>query len=597
MGASTTQAGDEPALVRGAGGSQAPWFEASGERLAVSPSLLERLDGDAAVTLVRAPAGFGKSTLVRLWRATREAPLEVLDLDEGEITDDLVDELLARTEGRLVVCARPGLTGLEARSRPLERLADAVVCIDGAELRLSDDQVADLWSGLGPTRTDALAPAVGGWARLMREVGAALAGRAARADGDPMALASHLAERLLAPWVEGLSSAERQVLAGLVRPVVLTADTAGVVLARPADECAALLDRLVRLGHLARDADGVHAWPAAVRTALRALVGVSDPEPDEILARWHVTHREHEAALQHALLRGDEELARTVLGHAWLPMNTYHHKALLAFFREVPDDWFSDPGDFPYRVRELTTVPPGETEQWVRRAPDPTIASHLRHDPRTALNLGLAQVFGLRRARRVAEAQDAARRLCSLAVQARADDLDEVADLLASTFLLTALVHELAGDLTEALEPLLWATETADVSANVGSARHASAHLAMVLAVLGRVEEAQRWLDAAATAPATTGWVTLRARMAVWVAEVLVATARDDRDAARAPLRALLTVRDPLDELWPFVLHARARYAALSGSGRDEVARLLAGPVAVPGSELDGILRSALDPR
>ncbi len=590
---------DEARLVRGAGGAGAAWYEPAGDRLVLVQRPLEELDAPAETFLVRAPAGFGATTLVRLWSATRER--EVVHLDDVVLTDELVDDLLARTDGsRVVVCARVGL----APDPVLDRLAGHAHCVDGEALRLGEEQVIDLWTGLGLARRgdrlEELARAVGGWARLARQVGRAVL---AAPDGeDPLEVAVEVARELLVGWVaEELTGEERALLAGLVRPVLLSAGSAAVVLHRPEPEVEDLLERLARLGFLAREDEGggaAYRWPDAVRAALRDLLATEhDRVADAELARWYVTRREPDVALDHVLAAGDEAVAREVLGRAWLPLIVYRHAALADFFRAAPPGWFEDPDDYPHGVRQLALIPPGKTDEWARRAPDPTIPAHLPRDARTALNLALVQVFGLRRARRIDDALAAGRRLCALARQARADDRSEVEDLLATSFLLSGLMHELAGDLSGAVEPFRWAAETADVSGNIGSARHSAAHLAMNLAVLGEVDEAAQWLAAAAAAPATGGWVSPRARISVWVAEVLVAVARAEQDAAKVALRGLLTVRDPLDELWPFVLYARACYTRSWGDRRAEMEGMLAEQVAPAGSQLDGLLRGAMGPR
>jgi LuxR family transcriptional regulator, maltose regulon positive regulatory protein len=52
----------------------------------VRPRLIERLDAGlrGRLTLVSAPAGFGKTTLVSAWLAGREQPAAWLSLDEGD---------------------------------------------------------------------------------------------------------------------------------------------------------------------------------------------------------------------------------------------------------------------------------------------------------------------------------------------------------------------------------------------------------------------------------------------------------------------------------------------------------------------------------
>ena len=591
---------DEP-LVRGAGGSAAAWFAPGGDRLVVVRRLLELLDVDAPLTLVSAPAGFGKTTLVRLWIASRGPVAEVID--DVELTDELVSDLLRRvasgTGPRLVVCARPGLAGQVA----VDRLSEHAHVIDGHELRLSDDEVIDLWLGLGLSRRvrrlDELAAAVGGWAQLAREVGRALAAEPGRLDA--IRVAHEVARELLADRVAEMTERERITLGGLVQPVRLTAASAALAMGLTEDETAPMLEWMAQVGWLgtaALDSGTGYVWPSAAQTALRELLAShSDTGSDRMLADFHLTRGEHDAALEHALLSDDEVVARHVLGRSWLPMLVYRHHDLVAFFAAAPPHWFTDPDDFPHGVKQLALVAPGQTEEWTRRAAYPELPERLPADARTALNHGLVRLFAQRRARQFEGARATARRLCELARESHAREPAEVEELLASIFLLSGLMHGLAGDVTGAVAPLRRAVEMADVSSNIGSERHASAHLAMNLALLGELDEAEGWLAAAAAAPATTGWMSPRARIAVWVTEVLVAVGRGDQAPARVPLRGLLTVRDPLDELWPFVLYARARYARLWGGRQEEVRRLLEAPVAPPGSELDGLLRGALDPQ
>src|SRR3990172_2470726 len=57
-------------------------------KIVLRPSLIERLDAGltagSRLTLISAPAGFGKTTLVSEWVAVCERPVTWLSLDEGD---------------------------------------------------------------------------------------------------------------------------------------------------------------------------------------------------------------------------------------------------------------------------------------------------------------------------------------------------------------------------------------------------------------------------------------------------------------------------------------------------------------------------------
>ena len=92
------------------------------------PRILHALDADAVLTLVGAPAGYGKTTAVRIWCATRDAALAWVTLDAGDNDPGRMWTYVATAVDRI----RPGL-GLPALRRlgaagsPIEHAVDELM--------------------------------------------------------------------------------------------------------------------------------------------------------------------------------------------------------------------------------------------------------------------------------------------------------------------------------------------------------------------------------------------------------------------------------------------------------------------------------------
>ena len=72
-------------------------------QLVLRPRLIERLNEGLSLgrkfTIISAPAGFGKTTLVSEWTASCERPVAWLSLDEGDNDTTRLNETIIRARG------------------------------------------------------------------------------------------------------------------------------------------------------------------------------------------------------------------------------------------------------------------------------------------------------------------------------------------------------------------------------------------------------------------------------------------------------------------------------------------------------------------
>jgi LuxR family maltose regulon positive regulatory protein len=649
--------------------AQVHWYQPVAERLVVRPRLLALLDAEHRLTLIRAPIGFGKSVLVKVWAETRVdsgSDTALVSLGPHHRTgEDLWRAVAVALAPTVRIQPREGMTAagvralLAQRERPvtlvidrLDRVATPVVvedllgllawvptlrlvlsvrttfaeCLEGAidpvdalvpharlvggmDLLLTSGEMVDLFATAGLDRTPkqvrAIYRAAGGWPRLARTLLAAIAESTGRVDDEETA-ARVLREHLNRDVLPSLTAEDTAVFQALAVPTRLTAGNAALLLDVPehvATRVLARLDSLGVFGSTVEDGERVYRWPSAVREALRDVLGTDGERVrvralDLTTARWHVQRGELAAALRHAQEAGADAFVRQLLERYWLPLLVYHPEDLAHFFRTAPAAWLAD-NEFLYGVRDLTLRLPGDPDiADLPSRPDEVRRRAASPDVRNDLNLGIVQLFVLRRAHRLDEALDVAHRLQGIAAAARVARPGDVSDLLAPIFLLTAIVHELSGDVVGAIAALRWAAETAETSVLRGSARHTAAHLAMDLALLGDLDEAETWLERSQLAPMVDGWVSPRARIAATIAELLIATGRLDGERARDALRRLLSDTDPLDELWPAVLFARGQYALMWGNRLAGIQQMVSERASRPdwaaaGSDLDALMRAA----
>jgi LuxR family maltose regulon positive regulatory protein len=317
--------------------------------------LLSVLDGPAAITVLRAPAGFGKSTLLYHWCAGRRdvlwpaqpfepsapgrsnvidvrcaaGPVTLLLDDMDTVTwrspDGLLAMLHAHPELRVVLAGRGGSWF------PDDLLADlGATVIDADDLLFTHWETAEVlaqalpYLGTGGAYwADQVHRSTGGWP----EVTAAVARRMATAAPDPIQMTSiatrtatdHLRHRLL-PELERIGAVELALATAVTES--FDAETAGSVAGLgPVD---ATLAHLVESGLIIGETVGGHTryrWPDA---AGRVLVDELSCREPGLVNRWHVTWArclaaagEPQGALRHAVAAGDWPLLVSIIDGSW----------------------------------------------------------------------------------------------------------------------------------------------------------------------------------------------------------------------------------------------------------------------------------------
>jgi LuxR family maltose regulon positive regulatory protein len=372
-----------------------------------APSLLPRqrlfaaLDAGAPVTVVRAPLGFGKTTLVaqwlahrstgelagRLqitsdctsggqfwsaaWHALREAGLSaqsqsadrlpaqqlhaalraaeasaVLVVDGFErITDntlerDLRDLLLNCPALRVVVCLRGSRHFTRVNWLALDWLE-----LGPAELALTGDEIHQLLQSQGlaaePQRVSALQTETGGWPELTTIVVHALAQSGEGDDSSVVATvtADYLRTRLL-PQAD---DEQRDALLASSVVETLSASLLEALLdGRSTKPGVQDLKPAGLIGVPTGPHDVDYRWPPAARRALAEELRRREPgwvaDLHRRAALWYLDHDQPQAAMDHAVAAEDWQLAADVIDRRWRWLFHHCQRALAQALSKIPLD-------------------------------------------------------------------------------------------------------------------------------------------------------------------------------------------------------------------------------------------------------------------
>ncbi|GAB3800742.1 hypothetical protein GCM10028798_15710 [Humibacter antri] len=368
------------------------------------PRLLKSPDDGAAVHLLRAPTGYGKSVLVRQWLAEMDAggrQIAVLRVRPGEgdrdgfwiaLVDALTDagiplptmansrtpqSLAARMistaghrltlwidnfENVTVTGVDEALTDLAAHVPDFRLIVSMrsfrsfapyalrgvpAITLAPRDLLFTQEEIATLFRSAGVEAADGLAAtvnaAIGGWPAMVQM----LVDEINRATPhDLTAVIEQVASNWLRDLVPRIPSPEliEFALATSV-PESISVETAHLVFPDPS--ATALLERLVATGLLVPERSGIateYRWTLTVRKILRAELERRDPARlrtlSERLGHWAAKHGQPAVALAHAIAAENWSLVVAVIDRHWRTLLRNHHDALNSALLATPTEEF-----------------------------------------------------------------------------------------------------------------------------------------------------------------------------------------------------------------------------------------------------------------
>lgn len=291
------------------------------------------------LTVVAAPAGWGKTVLLSEWAAERDGRALVVDdaqlLDAHELEE--IRALVREERAPVVVASRCDPDLAMPRLRVEGRLGE----LRSDDLAFTEDELAALLDGLGvdlaADRRRQLLARTDGWAAGIR-----LAVVALQSSSDPERLLDEFSgdDRVVADYLtdEVLAALAPDVRDFLLRTSVvdrLDVDLATALTDR--DDAATVLDALERQGVFVVALDRRrrrYRYHALFAELLRARLALEQraavPELHERAADWFAAHGAPELAVHHALAAGDRARTRAVLAEHWLDLVAGGHAARVA---------------------------------------------------------------------------------------------------------------------------------------------------------------------------------------------------------------------------------------------------------------------------
>lgn len=620
------------------------------------PRLWALLDAGAPLTLLRAPVGFGKTSVVAQWLSKRGAGgdgssigvvawmrvrpgagdaatfwAELLQVvsDAGLRSSSEVTpsggafdragraERALRAAGGPVVLVVDGFEHVSdpdldrsllelVRHTPQLRL---VVCLRGhrhfpdhlcldldttvltaRELRFTAEETQHLLTIAGvelpPRGVRTILEESGGWPEPTRAVVLSLRDSTRAASTEP-------SEVMLSEAVEGIAAdyLRRRLLSeahppGRVELGVLTAlpeeFTVEVAELLSEDRAAkAHLEALSRDSVLSvetRDGQMVYRWPPAARQALldelRRRWPDRLPELHERLSNWYRDHDRPHLALRHALDGQDWSLAIAVIESSWRSLAHAHHDDLLRAYVELPLE-VVETSPRALALRETRLRMPDDRLLDVAVLPDTSAELELlgrSEDAADVLDTCVAVLIALRNRGAFTMAATYAGSSLEIARTARAAQPHAVADVYPLLCLHVGITQLLAGDPTAAIDSFRHAYDRGADHPSGYAEADAAGKRALAHAAVGDLPQAASWIERHEAAPGWDGtWLDPHIRSAPTTAQLLVALDRLEIDPAIAA-GDFLAAHPRRDELWPYLVYARAQLSLVIGTASEGLA-------------------------
>jgi LuxR family maltose regulon positive regulatory protein len=618
--------------------------------LLVRERLLRVLDVRASLTVVRAPLGFGKTTLVAQWLTARERSIDEL-VGWLQVTSDCstADRFWTAAWQVLQDAGLPMLSGA-ARDLPaqqlrralqrtgtgvllvvdgLERVADpaidrdlyellrdcptlrVVVClrgnrhvhhpppglasveITGRDLIFTTDETHRMVRLLGPetdvTQAAAIRTETGGWPELTSVVAQAMTG------GDRPRLeavtADYFRHRLL-PEID--DDRERDAL---LASSVVDSLSAPLLAALVDGQPEYRLNSLEAAGLLSGSDDSGYRWPPGARRALADELGRRDParatELKRRAANWYLNHGQPALALDQSLAAQRWQLATEIIDRSWRRLWRHHQELLARAFNQIPVEVLATRVR-PLAIRDWRVKMPDDLfDRAVPRLPDDPVALAALGSSAEAFQLidtGNILLVSLRHRSRYAEGIAYGGKLETIMQAARWSNDSQLVGAAASTVLQLGITRMLADDLPGARRSFQRAYDfTLDAADDEYVGRDAAGKLALVHAFAGDVRQAVPWLRRHDDAPlAITGeWFQYTVNSTAACARLLVALEQFDGAAAAAAVE--LDGPTEADEFWAYQAYADALYALHAGDAAAGLRTLHQHPRPNPAVVLDAL--------
>lgn len=599
------------------------------------PRLLHRLDENAGLVVVWGPTGYGKQALVDSWLATRPAGpvLRTATPRDGARRTywDHVTELVAAAADDgpgVLVLDRPDLA---ADSDAWDRLVRIRASRPGLRVIATVCDATLFWDqGLGRLDVTVIGPAeleytVAEVEALHRSHGLDLPERTVRdhhqgTGGHPAlvnlsidvrrvfgaqiefetAQATAFFHRAVDRFVESMlteisSGAIRELAVVLASVGPLSAGAASTLGVEDPENTLVVLERAGLLYRKPRSPSTGWQFPDAIRQSLLRLAdrdGIRCPTSTlEGVARWFAANGEPVDALRLATEVQQWDLVADLFHEHWLVIGTVALDVLADTAAVLPDE-IARTDAMLYYGRELvrrlaSTTPRGtprlvESERIRPLAPVLNTAHDLEAlaDQQSAEHAILCCALRTTAHRWRGEFSEAAHhnaQLMRMAVGLISDPRHGAVPVLLPHFCMhLGQSDQFLGNDERAEQFFRLAVDALEGARDGFAGRQTAGHLALLFALRGDIDEAQRWIEREATYGETPGWIGVAASLPAAVASGLVALDRLDLATATAALDGLPDLDDTL-EYWVFVEYLRCQHDLVAGRpdvGLDRLGRV-----------------------